>query len=101
MSLLSGPSVPKLKVSDALRKRSGEKSETVGWSPRRKCPFNQSSAKIPITISCERGRATHRQMDGRTVEEHGEYTQEYATVRTPKSEESSDDAVWTKEAVRK
>ena len=46
MSLLSGPSFPKPKVSNALRKRSEEKRETVCWSPRRKCPFNQTSAKI-------------------------------------------------------
>lgn len=48
VSLLSGPSVPIPKVSDALRKKREEKRETVGWSPRRKCPFNQTSAKIPL-----------------------------------------------------
>lgn len=33
----------------------------LGWSPRRKCPFNQTSAKIPLP-SRKRGRQ-HRQMD--------------------------------------
>lgn len=35
--------------------------QTVGWSPRRKCPFNQTAAKIPLP-SPKRGRQ-HRQMD--------------------------------------
>lgn len=56
MSLLSGPSVPIPKVSYALRKRrEEEEKETVGWSLRRKCPFNQTCAQIALPSPLREG----------------------------------------------
>lgn len=94
MSLLSGPSVSKPKVSDALRKRGEEKRETVGWSPRRKCPFNQTSAKIPLpSPTREGGEHIYR-----WTEENMKCIPKYAAFQASRSEGSSNDAVQTKGA---
>lgn len=93
MSLLSGPSVHKPKVSDALRKRSEEKRETVSWSPRRKCPFNQTSAKIPLPSPVR--KEGHR-IDRWTDVQARKNMPEFAALRAPRSEGRLVDTVWTK-----
>lgn len=73
-----------------------KKRETVGWSPRRKCPFNQTSAKIPLpSPEGNAGHRTDRWTDtGRKKRESEKFIPEYATFSTIRSEGSSDGENW-------